>query len=42
VTVLRTNPTGAHQRIVLNVEEYIKSDKSDTFYVLPYDKIYVQ
>jgi polysaccharide export outer membrane protein len=42
VTVLRINSTGEQQRIMLNVDDYIKGDKSDMFYVLPYDKIYVQ
>ena len=42
VTVLRTTSTGEQQRINLNVDDYIKGENKDTFYVLPYDKIYVQ
>jgi polysaccharide export outer membrane protein len=42
VTIIRPDSTGDQKRIKLNVEDQIKSSKSALFYVLPYDKIYVQ
>ncbi len=42
VTVIRSGLSGDQKRIKLNVEELIKSSKGELFYVLPYDKIYVQ
>ena len=42
VTLIRVGPSGEQKRMQLNVEEQIKGHKSDLFYVLPYDKIYVQ
>ena len=42
VTIIRPESTGAQKRIKLNVDEQIKSSDTELFYVLPYDKIYVQ
>ena len=42
VTIIRPASTGEQQRIKLNVDDQIKSPKGDLFYILPYDKIYVQ
>jgi polysaccharide export outer membrane protein len=42
VTVLRTSASGEQERTTLNVDDYIKGEKTKMFYVLPYDKIYVQ
>jgi polysaccharide export outer membrane protein len=42
VTVLRTTSAGDQERIMLNVDDYIKGERPNMFYVLPYDKIYVQ
>ena len=42
VTVIRVGPNGESQFIKLNVEDQIKGKKPDPFYVLPYDKIYIQ
>jgi len=33
---------GKQERYVLNVEDLIKKQRSELFYVLPYDKIYIQ
>jgi polysaccharide biosynthesis/export protein len=41
VTIIRSDSSG-EKRIKLNVEEQIKSDNSVLFYILPYDKIWVQ
>jgi polysaccharide biosynthesis/export protein len=42
VTIIRPVSTGEQKRIKLNVDDQIKSSKGDLFYVMPYDKIYVQ
>ena len=43
VTVFRTGPSGEQKRIKLNVDRQIKSAKDgNLFYVLPYDKIFIQ
>jgi polysaccharide biosynthesis/export protein len=42
VTIIRPASTGEQKRIKLNVDDQIKSPKGDLFYILPYDKIYVQ
>ena len=42
VTIIRPASTGEQKRIKLNVDDQIKSESSDLFYILPYDKIYVQ
>ena len=42
VTVIRTMEDGASKRFNLNVEHLIKKSQSDLFYILPYDKIWVQ
>jgi polysaccharide biosynthesis/export protein len=41
VTIIRPASTGEQKRIKLNVDEQIK-DSGELFYILPYDKIYVQ
>ncbi|HYR92445.1 MAG TPA: polysaccharide biosynthesis/export family protein [Terriglobia bacterium] len=42
VTVIRTIATGEQKRFQLNVNEQIKGKNGDLFYVLPYDKIFIQ
>jgi polysaccharide biosynthesis/export protein len=42
IFVLRVNSDGSTRRIQLNIEDQIKGQRSDPFYVLPYDKIYIQ
>ena len=42
VTIIRPVSTGEQKRIKLNVDDQIKSSKGDLFYIMPYDKIYVQ
>jgi len=42
ITVIRSMPDGEQKRFKLNVNQLIKNSKGDLFYVLPYDKIYVQ
>jgi len=42
VMVIRTDPAGEQKRFKLNVEKLIKSTDGEMFYVMPYDKIYVQ
>jgi len=42
VTIIRPASSGEQKRIMLNVDDQIKRSKGDLFYILPYDKIYVQ
>jgi len=42
VTIIRPASSGEQKRIMLNVDDQIKNSKGDLFYILPYDKIYVQ
>ena len=42
VMLIRIEPNGQQHRIQINVEDQIKGRKGDLFYILPYDKIYVQ
>jgi polysaccharide export outer membrane protein len=42
VMLIRLDPNGQQHRIPLNVDDQIKGRKGDLFYILPYDKIYVQ
>jgi len=42
VTVIRSMGNGDEKHIDLNVDALIRKSKGDTFYVQPYDKIYVQ
>ena len=42
VTIIRPALSGEQKRIQLNVDDQIKSSKGALFYILPYDKIYVQ
>jgi len=42
VTLIRIDPNGQMHRIPINVDDQIKGRKGDLFYILPYDKIYVQ
>ncbi|HYR41486.1 MAG TPA: polysaccharide biosynthesis/export family protein [Terriglobia bacterium] len=42
VTLIRFEPGGQQRRFQLNVEDQIKGRKGDLFFILPYDKIYVQ
>lgn len=41
VTVIRPGSSGEQKRVKVDVEQLLK-EKGDLFYVLPYDKIYVQ
>jgi len=42
VTVIRSVTAGEQKLIKLNVDDQIKRGESELFYILPYDKIYVQ
>jgi polysaccharide export outer membrane protein len=42
VTVIRTASSGEQKRFKVNVDDQIKGKNGDLFYVLPYDKIYIQ
>jgi polysaccharide export outer membrane protein len=42
VTIIRPVSTGEQKRIKLNVDDQIKNSKGDLFYIMPYDKVYVQ
>ena len=42
IIVLRSGPDGSQKKMKLDVERLIKTSTGDLFYVLPYDKIYVQ
>jgi polysaccharide export outer membrane protein len=41
ITVFRQEPNGDLSRIKLNIDDQIKGRRPEPFYVLPYDKIYV-
>jgi polysaccharide export outer membrane protein len=42
IVVWRTDSTGATRRINISIDDQIKGRRADPFYVLPYDKIYIQ
>ena len=42
VTLIRIDANGQQRRIPLNVDDQIRGRKGDLFYILPYDKIYVE
>ena len=42
VTVIRAAPNGNQQRFTINLNDWIKGKTPEPFYVLPYDKIYIQ
>ena len=42
VMVIRVEVSGEQRHIKVNLSDYIKGRRLDPFYVLPYDKIYVQ
>jgi polysaccharide biosynthesis/export protein len=42
VILIRFDARGEQHRFELNVDDQIKGRKGDLFYILPYDKIYVQ
>ena len=42
VRIIRPASSGEQKIIMLNVDDQIKREKGDLFYILPYDKIYVQ
>jgi polysaccharide export outer membrane protein len=42
VMVIRVESSGEQQHLKINLDDQIKGRKGDPFYVLPYDKIYVQ
>jgi len=42
IVIFRVDSKGALQRMTINIDDQIKGRKADPFYVLPYDKIYIQ
>jgi polysaccharide biosynthesis/export protein len=42
VTVIRAEPNGEQHHFKINLDDWIKGKKPAPFYVLPYDKIYIQ
>lgn len=42
IVVIRADANGAAHQIKLNIDDQIKGRRSDPFYILPYDKIYIQ
>src|SRR5438874_1053729 len=42
VTLIRVSANGQQQQYQINVEDQLKGRKGDLFFILPYDKIYVQ
>ena len=42
ITVIRVDPSGEQHRMKVNLDDLIKGRNADPFYVLPYDKIYIQ
>jgi polysaccharide export outer membrane protein len=42
ILVMRVNSDGSIRTIQLNIDDQIKGRRSNPFYVLPYDKIYIQ
>ena len=42
ITIIRVDTAGEQQRIKVNLDDYFKGRNPDPFYVLPYDKIYIQ
>ena len=42
ITIIRVDPAGEQQRIKVNLDDYFKGRNTDPFYVLPYDKVYIQ
>ena len=42
VMVIRAETSGGQRHLKINLDDQIKGRRTDPFYVLPYDKIYVQ
>ena len=42
ITVIRVDASGEQHRLKVNLDDQIKGRRTDPFYVLPYDKIYIQ
>jgi len=42
VTVIRAEPSGEQHHFQINLNDWIKGKKPAPFYILPYDKIYIQ
>jgi polysaccharide export outer membrane protein len=42
ITIIRVEPSGEQRHMKVNLDDQIKGRRLDPFYVLPYDKIYVQ
>jgi polysaccharide export outer membrane protein len=42
VTLIRISSNGQQQQFQINVDDQLKGRKGDLFYILPYDKIWVQ
>jgi polysaccharide export outer membrane protein len=42
ITVIRVDASGDQRRMKVNLDDQIKGRNADPFYVLPYDKIYIQ
>jgi polysaccharide export outer membrane protein len=41
-TIIRVNSDGSQRQIEMNIKDQLKGRRTDPFYVLPYDKIYIQ
>jgi len=42
ITVIRVDPSGEQRHLKVNLDDQLKGRRLEPFYVLPYDKIYVQ
>jgi polysaccharide export outer membrane protein len=42
VMLIRIESNGQQRKFTINVDDLLKGEKGDLFYILPYDKIYVQ
>src|SRR5262245_45931612 len=42
IIVIRSAPDGTQTRMKLDVDRLVKTNKGDLFYIMPYDKVYVQ
>ncbi|PYS41372.1 MAG: sugar ABC transporter substrate-binding protein [Acidobacteria bacterium] len=42
ITVIRVDPSGEQHHLKVNLDDQLKGRRLEPFYVLPYDKIYVQ
>jgi polysaccharide export outer membrane protein len=42
IMIIRVEPSGEQRRLKVNLDDQIKGRRTDPFYVLPYDKIYIE